>query len=80
MIEVELDNIRNAFNKKKKKKKKKPKRAPKPTKRKFPGDLFNKGKDPRDILAFLIEKGVVKKFPPAHLKDLMGEPNELGYT
>lgn len=67
MIEIELDNIRVSFGKKKKKPKKKKNPKLKGSKKKFPGDAFNKGKDPKDILAYLIEKGVVKKFLPARL-------------
>lgn len=53
MIEIELDNIRLSFGKKKKKPKKKKNPKIKGSKKKFPGDAFNKGKDPRDILAFV---------------------------
>lgn len=53
MIEIELDNIRVSFGKKKKKPKKKKNPKLKGSKKKFPGDAFNKGKDPKDILAYV---------------------------
>lgn len=61
MIDIELDNLRLQYGKKKKKLKKKSKKKPREKKRKYPGDLVNKNRDPKDILAGLIEKGVAKK-------------------
>ncbi|KRX02464.1 P-loop containing nucleoside triphosphate hydrolase [Pseudocohnilembus persalinus] len=77
-INVEMDVLRIEIGKKIKKLKIKKPKKPKLGKRKYPGDAQNKGKDPRDILAFLIEKEIVKYMEPAKLKDLVGEPNVLG--
>jgi hypothetical protein len=56
MIDIELDNLRAAYGKKKPKKKPKKPKKKQPRKKKFPGDGVNKGKDPKDILAGVIEK------------------------
>lgn len=57
MIGEELDIIRLRYDikKKKTKKPKKPKNKG-GKKKKFPGDSSNKGRDPKDILAGLVEK------------------------
>ncbi len=54
------------------KKKKKKKRGPK-----VPGARQCANRDPRDMLAELIEQGIVKKLMPAHIDDMIGEPNLL---
>lgn len=46
-------------------------------KKKYPGDKLTAKKDPRDMLAELIESGIVKKLQPAALIDLIGDPNPL---
>ena len=43
----------------------------------MPGDKHTAKKDPRDMLAELIEAGVVKKLEPAKLSDLVGDPNPM---
>ena len=48
-----MDNIRTSFGKKKKKAKPVKIKPDKPKKKKYPGDAFTKGKDPRDLLAFV---------------------------
>lgn len=79
MIGEELDIIRIRYDikKKKVKKPKKPKNKG-GKKKKFPGDASNKGRDPKDIMAGLVEKHVAKKLLPASLMDLKGEQNVLG--
>lgn len=39
---------------------------------------FCKNRDPRDMLAELIEAGIVKKILPCHMKDFIGEANLIG--
>lgn len=48
-----MDVLRIEIGKKIKKQKIKKPKKPKLGKRKYPGDAQNKGKDPRDILAFV---------------------------
>ncbi|KAL4506963.1 hypothetical protein ABPG72_001384 [Tetrahymena utriculariae] len=79
MIAEELDIVRLRYDIKKKKQKKPPRPRNKgKNKKKFPGDSSNKGRDPKDILAGLVEKRVAKKLIPASLMDLKGEQNVLG--
>ena len=63
MIDIELDNLRLALNKKKGKKKTKKTKVKKPRKKKFPGDNVNKSKDPKDLLA-----GVLTHFIPSRAR------------
>ncbi|CAK65698.1 unnamed protein product (macronuclear) [Paramecium tetraurelia] len=46
-------------------------------KKKFPGDKGTAKKDPRDMLAELIESGIAKKLEPAKISDLIGNCNPL---
>lgn len=46
-------------------------------KKKFPGEKFTSKKDPRDMLAELVELGIVKKLEPAKLSELVGDCNML---
>lgn len=78
MIEVELDNARQRYGIKKPKKKKPKKKKKGGKKKKLPGDAQNRNRDPKDILAGLVDKGVVKKLMPATLQDIIGEANVLG--
>jgi len=78
MIDMELANLRLRFKIKKKKKKKKKKKAAQRKKgKKFPGSKECSKRDPRDLLAELIEAGIVKYLMPAKLDDMIGEPNYL---
>jgi len=61
MISIELDNLRLEKGKKKGKPKPKPKPKAKPKPKKVPGMAFCKNRDPRDMLAELIEAGICKK-------------------
>lgn len=54
-------------------------RSPKKKKKKFPGDKLTNKKDPRDMLAELIEAGIVKKLQPASINDLVGDAHPLRY-
>ena len=51
--------------------------VPKKKKKKFPGDKMTAKKDPRDMLAELIEAGIVKKLEPAAINELIGDCNPL---
>lgn len=74
MIGEELDIIRMRYDIKKKKGKKTKKSKKKGgKKKKYPGDASNKGRDPKDIMAGLVEKRVAKKLYPCSLMDLKGE-------
>ena len=79
MITVEIQNIKLEFGiKGKEKKKKKPKKK-KPKKGKpIPGQKLVKNRDPRDMLAELVEAGIVKKLQTAKIEDLKGDANMLG--
>jgi len=61
MISIELENLRleHGIKKGKAKAKTKPKAKSKP--KKVPGMAFCKNRDPRDMLAELIEAGICKK-------------------
>lgn len=63
--------------KKKKGKKKKKKKGKKKKPKKVPGAKSCRNRDPRDMLAELIEAGIVKKLAPANLCDIKGGPNML---
>ncbi len=39
---------------------------------------FCKNRDPRDMLAELIEAGICKKLQPCTMKDFIGEANLIG--
>ena len=54
-------------------------RSPKKKKKKFPGDKLTNKKDPRDMLAELIEAGIVKKLEPTLISDLVGDAHPLRY-
>jgi hypothetical protein len=77
---MELENLRLKYGlKKPKAKKKKGKKKGKMGKMgKIPGANLCKNRDPRDMLAELVEAGIVKKFVPAKISDLLGEHNLLG--
>lgn len=76
---MELENLRLKYGLKKPKAKKKKKKKGKMGKMgKIPGASSCKNRDPRDMLAELIEANVVKKFLPAKISDLKGEHNLLG--
>lgn len=64
MIEIELDNLRLEHGIKKGKASKKKGKAKKPKVKKVPGQNFCKNRDPRDMLAELIEAGICKKLYP----------------
>jgi hypothetical protein len=78
MIAIELDNLRLEHGIKKGKTKAKAKAKAKPKAKKVPGMAFCKNRDPRDMLAELIEAGIVKKILPCHMKDFIGEANLIG--
>ena len=61
MISIELDNLRLEHGIKKGKPKPKPKPKAKPKPKKVHGMAFCKNRDPRDMLAELIEAGICKK-------------------
>lgn len=61
MISIELENLRLEHGIKKNKPKPKPKTKTKPKPKKVPGMAFCKNRDPRDMLAELIEAGICKK-------------------
>lgn len=78
LIDVELGNLRLKYKLKKKKgKKKKKKKGKKKRAKKVPGAKSCKNRDPRDMLAELIEAGIVKKLQPALLSDIKGGTNML---
>ena len=71
LIGMELDNLRMKYGLKKPKGKKKTGKMGKMGKMgKIPGASSCKNRDPRDLLAELVEGGVVKKFLPAKMADL----------
>ena len=78
MIDMELVNLRLAFKAKKKKyPKEKKKKKKKKKKVQVPGAKANRNRDPRDMLAELVEAGIVKKLLPTTLQELKGEPHPL---
>jgi hypothetical protein len=78
MIAIELDNLRLEHGIKKGKTKAKTKAKSKPKAKKVPGMAFCKNRDPRDMLAELIEAGICKKLLPCQMKDFIGEANLIG--
>lgn len=80
LIEIELDNRHLFLLKKPRKKpaKPRPQKKPKPIRFKVPGAGACKGKNPLDLLAELVDAGIVKKLMPAKLDDLRGGVNVLG--
>ena len=82
MIKMELENLKLqlAGGKKKKgkgKKKKKKTRAKKAKASKLPGARALKGMTEYEMLVELVKNGIVKKLPPANLKDFIGEFNYI---
>lgn len=80
LIEIELDNRHLFLLKKPRKRPPKPK-PPKPKKPKpfkVPGAGGQKGRNPLDMLAELVDAKIVRKLMPAKLTDLMGGQNVLG--
>ena len=76
IIDMELANLRIRYKlKKKKKSKKKKKKSKKKKAKKVPGAKLCRNRDPRDMLAELVEAGIVKNIAPAHITDLNGYPN-----
>lgn len=80
MIAVEIQNIKAEFGIKGKDKKKKKKKSKKKKKKgkKIPGQSLVKNRDPRDLLAELVEGQIVKKLLPAKIADFKGDANMLG--
>jgi len=80
MLDLELENMKTLMGIKKKKKKGK-KKASKKTKKKklpkLPGMKAIKGIAEYDLLIELVKNSIVKKLPPAHLKDFLGEFNYI---
>lgn len=76
MIALELDNMRIKYGVKKKKEKKKKAKKRKEKKIKIPLGLGKR--DPKDILAELVEAKIVKLLQPAKMTDMIGEHNPLG--
>lgn len=73
LITMELENLRLKYGLKKPKSKKKGKMGKMGKKGKMgkiPGANLCKNRDPRDMLAELVEAGIVKKFMPAKISDL----------
>ena len=82
LIKLELENLRalTGAKGKKKKKKGKKKKGKKGKKKKVKLHGYNKipkGMDEYAMLIELVQKGIVKKLPPCHLKDFLGEFNYL---
>ena len=82
MIKMELENIKlaRASGKKKKgkgKKKKKGKKKGKKKANKLPGAKYVRDMTEYDMLVELVKNGIVKKLPPANLKDFIGEFNYI---
>jgi IQ and AAA domain-containing protein len=82
MIKMELENLKLqlAGGKKKKgkgKKKKKKSRKSKKKANKLPGARYIRDMSEYDMLVELVKNGVVKKLPPANLKDFIGEFNYI---
>ena len=82
MIKMELENLKLqlAGGKKKKgkgKKKKKKKKGKKAKANKLPGARALKGITEYEMLVELVKNGIVKKLPPANLKDFIGEFNYI---
>ena len=83
MLDLELENMRTLMGVKKKKKKGGKKKSKKGGKKKgkklpkLPGMKAIKGVAEYDLLIELVKNSIVKKLPPAHLKDFMGEFNYI---
>ena len=82
MIKMELENIKlaRASGKKKKgkgKKKKGKKKKGKKKANKLPGAKYVRDMTEYDMLVELVKNGIVKKLPPANLKDFIGEFNYI---
>jgi len=83
MIKMELENLKLqlAGGKKKKgkgkKKKKKGKKKGKKKANKLPGARWIKDMTEYDMLVELVKNGIVRKLPPANLKDFIGEFNYI---
>ena len=82
LIKLELENLRalTGAKGKKKKKKGKKKKGKKGKKKKVKLHGYNKipkGMDEYAMLIELVQKGIVKKLPPCHLKDFLGEFNYI---
>ena len=80
MIKVELENMRilaGIKDKKKKKKKSKKKKKKKKKGLKLPGFKMIRDIEKQDLLVQLIQNNIVKKLPPQHLTDFIGEFNYL---
>ena len=83
MIKMELENLKLAAaggkKKKGKKKKGKKKKAKKGKKKanKLPGAKYIRDMTEYDMLVELVKNGIVKKLPPANLKDFVGEFNYI---
>ena len=82
MIKVELENLKIQMQgaKKKKGKGKKKKKGKGKKKKKalnLPGAKFIKDMTEYDMLVELVKNGIVKKLPPANLKDFIGEFNYI---
>lgn len=78
MIAIELDNLRLEHGIKKGKTKAKAKAKGKTKAKKVPGMALCKNRDPRDMLAELIEAGICKKIQPCKVKDFLGDANLIG--
>ena len=82
MIKMELENLKLQLSggKKKKgkgKKKKKKGRKGKKKANKLPGARYIRDMSEYDMLVELVKNGIVKKLPPANLKDFIGEFNYI---
>jgi len=82
MIKMELENLKLqlAGGKKKKGKGKKKKKKGKKKKKKankLPGARYIRDMTEYDMLIELVRHGIVKKLPPANLKDFIGEFNYI---
>ena len=83
MLNLELENMRMLMGikakkgKKKKGKKGKKKKGGKSKLPKLPGAKLLKGVDEYDMLIELVKNSIVKKLPPAHLKEFLGEFNYI---
>eukprot|EP01015_Nassula_variabilis_P018471 TRINITY_DN3009_c0_g1_i12.p1 TRINITY_DN3009_c0_g1~~TRINITY_DN3009_c0_g1_i12.p1 ORF type:complete len:381 (+),score=70.37 TRINITY_DN3009_c0_g1_i12:79-1221(+) len=80
-IKKNVDEMINCELKLMKKGKQKPAKKPKPPKAKkikIPGQSTGGNRPPLDLLAELVENGVVKKLLPARLSDFVGDFNLMG--
>jgi IQ and AAA domain-containing protein len=84
MIKIELENLKEMQGGGKKKKKGKKKKGKKGKKKKekplkLPGAKYLKGKEPEEILLDLVSQNIVKKLPPQHMSDFIGEFNYIAF-